>query len=200
MHRCLDAVRNPPTTAAAHPCYRLLPPSMAHRHGAPSTAQRHRLPPAAGVRRPPPPSPAVRRRRSPPAHTRANLTITQGDNQSIMNQSINQSIKPAIILLIDPSKKRKLLIQSTAQPPQPITGNHIKTLIPYNVHISMCTCILLYYFLLAYCIYVYIYICTHRQYDFSPVRFIADPSRFHIIHRFENGDFILCAMVCPLSG
>ena len=56
----------------------------------------------------------------------------------------------------------------------------------------------LYYFLWSYCIYIYIY--THKQYNFSPVRIIADPSRFHIIHKFENGDFILCAIACQLSG
>ena len=48
--------------------------------------------------------------------------------------------------------------------------------------------------------YIYIFIFTQKQYNFSPVRIIADPSCFHIIHKFENGDFILCAIACQLSG
>ena len=81
---------------AAHPCCLMLSPSMAHR--LPSTARTNCPRHATGVRRRPPPlSLAARRRRSPPAHTPAKLTTTQGANQPT-NQPINQSIKPAIIL------------------------------------------------------------------------------------------------------
>ena len=119
--------------AAAHPCCLLLPPSMAQRP--PSTARTNCPPHAAGVRRrPPPPSHAARRRRSPPAHTPANLTTTQGTNQPM-----NPSIKPAIILLIDPSRKERMNypIKRSAS-----TADHGEP--HYNVHPIYCAYIHMY--------------------------------------------------------
>ena len=118
--------------AAAHPCCLLLPPSMAQRP--PSTA---------------------RRRRSPPAHTPANLTTTQGTNQSI-NQPINQSTKPAVIFPIDPSTKGRTNnpIKRSAS-----TADHGEQ--HYNAHPIYCAYIHMYMYAAVLFFIVLLHIYVH---------------------------------------
>ena len=108
-------------------------------------------PPAQTARHTPLAFAAARRRRM--AHTPANLTSTQGTNQSI-----NQSIKPAIVLLIGPSRKKGMNYPikrpaSTADHREPHYNAHLILCIYPYVHMYMCTAAFL-----LHITYIYIYI------------------------------------------
>ena len=177
-------------------CPPLLPAAAAF-HGPPSALHRPHKLPATRRWRPPPPAATVACGAPPPLATCAHARQSHNHpRDQPTNQPINQSIKPAIILLIDPSRKERMNypIKRSAS-----TADHGEP--HYNAHPIYCAYIHMYMYaavLFFYCLIAYI--CTHKQYNFSPVRIIADPSRFHIIHKFENGDFILCAIACQLSG
>ena len=104
--------------------------------------------------RPPPRAAAAR-------HLRTRLPTSQppkGPTNQSTNQSINQPSQQSFFPSIHQQKEERI-IQSNAQLPQLIMGNHTITLIPYIVHISICTCTRLYYFFIVL-LHIYIYMYT----------------------------------------
>jgi hypothetical protein len=129
-------------------------------------------PPAQTARHTPLASAAARRHRrmrraAAARHLRTRLPTSQPP-KGPTNQPMNPSIKPAIILLIDPSRKERMNYPikrsaSTADHGEPHYNAHpISCIYPY-VHVYGC---IIFYCLIAY-IYIYIYIYTKTIQLFS---------------------------------